>query len=165
MNMTKQKEELGLCRDLFVSSRPEEQTISIGGIAFDNAQWTRVLSKRAAHLLWYRLTRALFPEKAQKVTSLVSTAPLSPLSLSPTVTSHVNVEHTEDNDYFMVSGTMGKSVWEIQFNILEARRLWTALDLALYPNGWETTTPTPTDGKTPENPLPEKPKRRRQTYQ
>jgi hypothetical protein len=159
----KLQEELGLCRDVFVSSRPDDDAIVIGGACQkdggESTTWNRVMNKRAAHLLWYRLTSFLFPEKAPRVTALVSTAPLSTMTLNSTVTTHADVSRTED-EHYEIKGIIGKTTWIARLNGLEARRLWTALDLALYPNGWEGE-------KKPQPAVQEahKPLRRRQTYQ
>jgi hypothetical protein len=164
---TDSKEDLGLSRDVFVSSRPDGESIVIGGASFfegsppasDGGKWARVLSRRAAHLLWYRLTLFLFPEKARHVTALVSTAPLQ-LNASPTVTTHVDVTQPE-KDLYDVVGMMGKVSWTTRLSTLEARRLWTSLDLALYPDGWEEKDNKP-ESTTPQK---EKPRRSRQTFQ
>lgn len=149
-----QDEALGL-RDVFVSSRPDGQALVVGGVSGQigttEKEWSRMLSKRAAHLLWFRLTMLLFPEKAGMVTAMVPTAPLDATVLNPTVTTHIKVERLVDNRY-LVDGIMGKVHWGVILDSLETRRLWTALDLALYPDGWETTPPPSL-------------KRRRQTYQ
>lgn len=157
----KHQEDFGLCKDLFVSSRPDDQTIVIGGVyQKDNASenWNRILNKRAAHLLWFRLTSALFPEKAQQVTALVSTAPLSAMTLSPIITTHTDVVLSA-NEFYEIKGVMGKTTWTARMNSLEARRLWTSLDLALYPNGWEGNSQSQTGSSEV------KMMRRRQTYQ
>ena len=161
---TENKEDLGLSRDVFVSSRPDGESIVIGGASSsspigDAGKWARVLSRRAAHLLWYRLTLFLFPEKARHVTALVSTAPLQ-LNASPTVTTHVDVTQPE-KDIYDVVGMMGKALWTTRLSTLEARRLWTSLDLALYPDGWEEKDNKPE----PIAPQKDKPRSRRQTFQ
>ncbi len=156
--MQPNQEEFGLCANLYVRTRPGEETLVIGGtrqVEDDTANkaWKQVLSQRAARLMWFRLTLCLFPEKAPKVTTLVSTAPLNIANLSPTVTIHANVTCTED-DLLEITGRVGQESWVIQINNADARRLWTALDLALFPDGWEASTSQPT----PRH-------RRRQTYQ
>lgn len=159
----RQQEDLGLCSDIFVSSRPDDDAVVVGGnyrkSGAENTAWSRIFNKRAAYLLWYKLTSVLFPEKAQKVTGLVSTAPLSSMTLNPLITTHADVTPGED-DHYDIKGIMGRNhIWTARLNGMEARRLWTALDLALYPNGWETGTKS-----TPATPEV-KPVRRRQSYQ
>jgi hypothetical protein len=92
-------------------------------------------------MLWYHLTRMLFPEKSDAVTALVSTAPLRS-EARPTVTTHVVVERTEDGDY-EVMGWVGDQNWWLRLTEAEARPFWSALDVALYPVGWEGRSSRP----------------------
>lgn len=153
------REELGMSSDMFVTAMPKGDTLVVGGkisANSENPQWTRVLSRHAAHLLWYRLTILLFPEKAKLVTALASTAPLRS-NQSPTVTSHIEMVPTDDN-YYDISGFMGNMTWWVKLSNFEARRLWAALDTILYPNGWDSKPTTTEKRYTP-------PPRRPQTYQ
>lgn len=124
----------GLSTNLFVSRKAGGEAIVIGGVAENNARWTRVLAKRAAQMLWFFLTRYLFPEKSDMVTGLASTAPMRAANL-PTITSHVSVEK-QDNVY-TITGTIGEQNWHMRLSEFEANRLWMALDIALYPVGWK----------------------------
>ena len=124
----------GLSTNLFVSRKTGGEAIVIGGVAENNARWTRVLAKRAAQMLWFFLTRYLFPEKSDMVTGLASTAPMRAANL-PTITTHVSVEK-QDNTY-KVSGSIGEQVWQMHLSEFEANRLWMSLDIALYPVGWK----------------------------
>lgn len=151
-------EKLGLSSDLFVSRLPKGDSLVVGGKINgkdDESKWTRILSRRAAHLLWYRLTLLLFPEKAKLVTAIVATAPLRP-STGPTVTTHIEVVPTDDS-YYDISGMMGNVTWWVKLSNFEARRLWAALDMTLYPDGWNKNADTET--------TPAVVKRRPQTYQ
>lgn len=125
-----------ICIDIEVNRAHEGQAIILGGKLQDNSSWKQRLTKRAGHLLWSRLTKLLFPEKAQKVTAIVSTVPLNQLSLDPEVTTHIDVEYTAD-DYYQLMGVTGQEKWQAHLNSQLVRRLWTALDMALYPDGWE----------------------------
>ncbi|NDJ86510.1 MAG: hypothetical protein GYB66_11530 [Chloroflexi bacterium] len=152
-------EDLGLCRDLFVSSHPSGQTLVVGGTCEKeggSGKSARVLTRRAAHLLWYHLTRLLFPEKAPMVTTLVSTAPLSGAP-SPALTTHVDID-LQNEDRYIIEGITSQQTWKMTISYMEARRLWTALDLALYPDGWETKDAASAQSAN-------RPPRRRQTYQ
>ncbi len=58
----------GLTNELFANRKGEGETIILGGIGTGSSRWARVLTRRAAHQLWYRLTWLLFPEKSTQVT-------------------------------------------------------------------------------------------------
>jgi hypothetical protein len=136
-------QELGLINEVFVTSRPDGNSVILGGtlLASQNAEnnkWTRVLSRRAAQILWYRLTLLIFPERATEVTTRVTTAPLRPTGGLTSLTTHVELVAGQDDSYTM-KGTVGEERWSVVLNGIELRRLWAALDVALYPAGWETT--------------------------
>ncbi len=133
------QEDRKVCIDVEVSSAHDGQVILMSGTFQDNAEWQQTLTKRAGHLLWSRLTTLLFPEKAQKVTAIVSTVPLSEFSLDPDISTHVEVDYTDD-DYYRLTGLGGREKWRVLLNSQLVRRLWTALDIVLYPDGWETKT-------------------------
>ncbi|MAS33508.1 MAG: hypothetical protein CL610_05845 [Anaerolineaceae bacterium] len=125
----------GLSTNLFVSRKANGESLVVGGIGENQSRWARVLSQRAAQTLWYHLTRCLFPEKSEMVTALVSTSPLRADNM-PTITTHVSVEQRLDGGYDLV-GMVGDQTWWVQLTDFEARRFWTALDIALYPVGWQ----------------------------
>ena len=124
----------GFSTNLFVSRKASGESLVVGGIAEDTTRWTRVLSTRAAQMLWFHLTRLLFPEKSDMVTALVTTAPLRSNSL-PTITTHMVVDAVEGG--VEIAGWVGEQTWWLRLTDYEARRFWTALDIALYPVGWE----------------------------
>jgi hypothetical protein len=125
----------GLSTNLFVSRKTGGESLVVGGVAEDTSRWTRVLSQRAAQMLWFNLTRLLFPEKSEMVTALVTTAPLRAENL-PTITTHMSVEKSDDSAY-EIAGWVGEQMWWLRLNDYEARRFWTALDIALFPVGWQ----------------------------
>lgn len=131
----KAKHNYGLSTNLFVSRKANGDSLVIGGIGEDENRWTRVLSQRAAQMLWYHLTCHLFPEKSDMVTALVSTTPLRSETL-PTITTHMTVDAQPDGSY-EIAGSVGEQTWWVRLNEFEARRFWTALDIALYPVGWQ----------------------------
>lgn len=124
----------GLSEELSVSGKEGDHTFVLSGVGQDGQSWKHVLTRRAAQVLWCRLTELLYPDKAEMVTSLVATAPLTPTGLG-SLTTHIEVIKS-DSDYTMV-GRVERSRWIVQLAELELRRLWAALDLALYPVGWE----------------------------
>lgn len=131
----------GLSNSLFVSRKAGGESIVIGGIAEDAARWTRVLTQRAAQMLWFNLTQLLFPDKSDMVTAMVMTAPLRSTDL-PTITTHVTVDKL-DTGNFEVTGWVGNHTWILLLDQIEARRFWTALDIALYPVGWQGQSSNP----------------------
>lgn len=133
------KRGYGFSTELFVSRKASSDSIVVGGTAEDTSRWTRVLSQRAAQMLWFYLTRFLFPEKSDMVSALVTTAPLRSSDL-PTITTHVTVDEIENGGY-EVLGWVGEHSWGIKLNDQEARRFWTAMDIALYPAGWQGSGP------------------------
>ena len=129
------KQTYGLSCNLFVNRKRSGDSLVIGGIGEDKGRWTRVLSYRAAQMLWYHLTHLLFPEKSEMVIGLASTAPLRSETM-PTITTHMQVEVLDDGRYEIV-GWVGEQDWWIRLSEAEARRFWSALDMALYPMGWQ----------------------------
>lgn len=130
-----QKFAYGHATNLFVSRKASGESLVVGGVAEDASRWTRVLSQRAAQMLWFQLTRHLFPEKSDMVTALVTTAPLRSEAM-PTITTHITVD-TLDDGGVEIAGWIGDNMWWVRLSDYEARRFWTALDIALYPVGWQ----------------------------
>ncbi|PJF40703.1 MAG: hypothetical protein D6737_19745 [Chloroflexi bacterium] len=132
------KVNYGFVSDLFVTRRPNKDTIILGGVDEQKEKWTRLLSPRAAQMLWFHLTQILYPDKSDMVTALVATTPLRTPHL-PTITTHTNII-TSDPAAIEVTGWAGEFTWDMLLSDYEARRLWTALDLALFPSGWQDET-------------------------
>lgn len=131
----KSAQTYGLSTNLFVSRKANGDSLVVGGVGENETRWTRVLSQRAAQMLWYHLTRHLFPEKSDMVTALVSTSPLRGDNM-PTITTHMTVEPREEGGYDIM-GWVGEQNWWVRLSDYESRRFWTALDIALYPVGWQ----------------------------
>ncbi len=132
-------QDYGLSTDLFVTRSSGADTIVLSGTAEDTNRWVRPLTRRAAHLLWYRLTWSLFPEKSPKVTGMAVTAALQSPD-QPTITIHVDVQRQEETHTFSVDGMTRAERWQFTISDADARKLWAALDLLLYPAGWEGAT-------------------------
>lgn len=126
----------GFSKDLFVTRKPGGESIIVGGVAEDASRWTRVLSQRAAQILWFHLARFLYPEQSTSVTAAVMTAPIRNSTL-PTVTTHVDVEKLPgDKGGYEIVGWAGSTpVWRTDLAPEIAQSFWTALDIALYPTG------------------------------
>jgi hypothetical protein len=129
------RRQYGLSTDLFVSHKESDQTLVLGGVGQGSKRWVHVMTRRAAQVLWFKLTTLLYPDKADMVTALAATAPLrAPPNNS--VTTHMEVVKSAENRYTLL-GWVQRNTWMVLLSELDARRLWAALDLALYPVGWE----------------------------
>src|SRR5712691_4421648 len=126
----------GLTNELFANRKGEGETIILGGIGTGSSRWARVLSRRAAHQLWYRLTWLLFPEKSTQVTGMAQTAPLHPPNQT-SLTTHFEIVRNTDSHTYDIMGWIGDDTWWFRVDDHNARHLWIALDKALYPAGWQ----------------------------
>jgi hypothetical protein len=127
--------QYGVSTDLFVSRKESDQTLVLGGIGQGSQRWVHIITRRAAQLLWFKLTRLLYPDKSDMVTSLAVTAPLRTPG-GKLLTTHVDVVKSADAQYTVI-GFVERNSWTVVLSEIDARRLWAALDLALYPVGWE----------------------------
>jgi hypothetical protein len=125
----------GLSTELFVSRKESDQTLILGGVGQGDQRWVHILTRRAAQVLWFKLTLLLYPDKATVVTSLAVTAPLRAATVAA-ITSHVEVVKSPEGPYTLI-GWVERDTWLVQLTEGVARGLWAALDLALYPVGWE----------------------------
>lgn len=141
------KHSYGRSSNLFVSRKASGDSIVMGGIAEDSSRWTRVLSKRAAQMLWFHLAQILYPDKADYITGMISTTPIRSNDL-PTITAHMTVDTLENGNYEIV-GWINNQTWVISIEAGEAQKFWTALDIALNPAG------TPDLAKKPNPPAPQ----------
>lgn len=126
----------GHARNLFVTRKASGDSIVVGGVAEDSTRWTRVLSQRAAQMLWFNLTQLLYPERSDKVNALITTAPLRSADL-PTITTHTTVDKGDDGAY-EVTGWIGSHTWGLTLDEGEAHRFWSALDGALSPQNLQS---------------------------
>lgn len=131
------QQSYGLSKNLFISRKTGGESLVIGGIAEDSTRWTRVLSQRAAQILWFHLSRYLFPEKAELASAMIMTAAIRSTDM-PTITSHMTVDQAGDGEYNIV-GWINDHSWSIRLDNSEAQQFWTALDTILYPSGWQVT--------------------------
>jgi hypothetical protein len=137
------KHSYGRSSNLFVSRKASGESIVMGGTAEDSTRWTRVLSKRAAQMLWFHLAQILYPDKADYITGMISTTPIRSTDM-PTITAHMTVDTLENGGYEIV-GWINNQTWDISIEAAEAQRFWIALDIALNPAG----TPEPPAKPTP----------------
>jgi hypothetical protein len=131
--------DYGQIHDVFASRKPDDETIVVGGVDSQAHSWTRGLTPRAATQLWIHLTRTLFPEKAIKVFSIAKTAPLMSPD-HPTLTNNLEFQPSSDSQTYRIIGKVGVETWWFTVDSQTARALWAALDVALYPSGWQGST-------------------------
>src|SRR5579859_6060468 len=76
----------GLSTDVLAKRDSEKNIIFLMGTGARAQLWVHPTTQRAVHQLWYSLTYLLFPDKAQKVTSLAATSAL--MAAEPGMTTH-----------------------------------------------------------------------------
>lgn len=113
----------------------DEEVFEMQGVPRNGAAFHQVLTRRAAHLLWYTLTKSLFMGEAPPMTSAAGTAPLA-LHDDPHVTMRVDVREVHD-DLYEMRGVTRASTWLAQVSSADIQWLWAMLDVHLYPVGWE----------------------------
>lgn len=127
-------QEFGFSRDLFVTRKASGDSIVVGGVSADTSRWVRILSHRAAQLLWFQMTQVLHPDKADQATMTVMTAPMRDAN-RPTITTHTEVEPLEqDLGGYSITGWAGDKKWDVSLSDTELQRFWNQLSEALYPN-------------------------------
>jgi len=137
----------GNSHELFVTAKANGDSVVMGGVAQDSSRWVRILSNRAAQLLWFQLAQLLFPDQAKSATTVVTTAPMRDASL-PTVTAHCVAERKADG-LFVISGWAGSKMWQVQIEPDEMDRFWPVLDGAMYPGGSGIKASEPAPNPTP----------------
>jgi hypothetical protein len=130
----------GPSHDLFVTRKLNGESLVIGGVASDASRWARVVSHRAAQLLWFQMAQILDPERALSGSASVTTAPMRDASL-PTVTTHLSAEELTSG-CLAIKGWIGARSWHAELAMEEAFQFWTALDRALYPCRPRPTEPS-----------------------
>jgi hypothetical protein len=121
----------GFSSGFFVSPKSGSQSVVIGAVAENGGRWTRVLSLRAAHLLWFHFARFLFPERAENFTAGIMTA-ISRADEQPSITDHL-VVHAVTHDIYEIIGSVSGQSWVFQVHNQDAHHLWSVLDVALFP--------------------------------
>ena len=133
----------GPSTDLSVEKNGEEaHELKLGGVGSDKKHWQHLLNRRAAQVLWTKLTMLLYPDKASLVISRAATAPLNANVLSRrALTTHVEVIKTQDG--YTLIGRAHHTRWTAQVTESDVRKLWAKLDTVLYPVGWEGRSSAP----------------------
>jgi hypothetical protein len=130
------KRVYGISTELYIVSKPNTDAFVVGGQAEDLSRWTRVLSTRAAFMLWFHIARLLMPEHIEQVTTVFNTTPLRSAVL-PTITNHCMVEPV-NKAYVEITGWAGEQSWVVHVTNEEATEFWSALDKLLFPQGWQS---------------------------
>ncbi len=99
-------------------------SIVVGGIDMRGERWTRLLSHRAAHMLWFQLTLLLFPERVEWLAPM-DTLPIRDSKL-PTITNQFIVERLEGG-VIEVTGIANGSRWTAKLLEADSLGLWAAL--------------------------------------
>jgi hypothetical protein len=118
----------GYSQEMYVL-RKGGDTFVLGGVTQDGSRWTRVLSKRAAQMLWFHMSRLLFPTEADDVTAGLPTAMMRGVSL-PSITQHMVLEAGEQGG-IEITGYTSAGTWSVQLVDAEVQRLWLSLDQAM----------------------------------
>ncbi len=133
----------GPSTDLSVEKTGEDtHELRLGGMGEDQQRWQHLLNRRAAQVLWAKLTMLLYPDKASLVTSRAATAPLNSNVLSQQALT-IHVEVIKGQESYTLIGRAHHSRWVAQLSEGEVRQLWAKLDTVLYPVGWEGRTNAP----------------------
>lgn len=119
----------GYSQENFVLRKGSSDTFVLGGMSQTGVRWTRVLSKRAAHMLWFHLARSLFPGDADDVTASLPTALMRGVDM-PSITKHIVIEPL-DHACYEILGYTSAGTWAVQVTEGEARRLWEILHQAI----------------------------------
>ncbi len=127
-----QKDGYGFSTDLFVTRKSNGESIVVGGTSADTSRWIRILSNRAAQLLWFQMSQMLHPEETKGTTMNMMTAPMRDTN-RPTITTHMDVKKLDENEGFNLTGWVGDKQWNVHLNNSEVERFWSALSNALYP--------------------------------
>ncbi|NWF68726.1 MAG: hypothetical protein HXY40_06555 [Chloroflexi bacterium] len=112
-----------------MTRKPGGDSFLVGGTAEDSTRWTRVLSQRAAQIVWFHLGRYLYPEKTQTSVAIVATAPMRNAD-APTITSHAAVDKAKEGGY-QIHGWAGDKEWSARLSDEEAQKFFEALGAAL----------------------------------
>lgn len=133
------KFRFGMTRNIFAVSNRNGETIIVGGLDHQSRRWSRLLTRRAAHMMWFHLTTLLFPSKCSQVISMAQTAPLGPVQMHR-LTTFLSLTRRADTHLIEIFGQVGEDTWSCFLDDLNAQRLWASLDAMLYPAGWEGTS-------------------------
>jgi hypothetical protein len=123
--------DMGMVTSMMVSKKPGAHESYLLRVEAEAGSMVRVLTRGATQTLWFHLVHILYPDKADEVTTGVSTAMLRPAD-APMITSWVEVMHDESQQIIELTGAGGAEAWTIQFTHEVGYGLWTSLERALY---------------------------------
>lgn len=124
----------GLTSDLIVNVDDSLSTVEFSGLSQGEHPFQTTMTKQAARILWYRLTKELYPTESTQMTTPVNTAVLRGPDGAP-MTVNIRFERLADGD-FLIHGSTIATAWEIIISETDAQRLWAVLDVMLHPSGW-----------------------------
>ncbi len=119
----------GLTFNFFAFRKPNSESVIIGGDGENSARWTRVLTGRAAKILWYQLGLTLFPARFETISPKFHTVPYRSSS-QPSITSELQLEKLPSG-FIEITGSNGELHWCAQFDVTHGERLWDELDIIL----------------------------------
>jgi hypothetical protein len=126
----------GLVSDLRLREMGEGDLILMTGGALKPPEFEHFLTRQASHFLWYFLTRSLFPDQGKSLSAEAAGVPLI-LPDAPYITTHIGVVDLPGGEYEIIGTLRSGAAWEMLVTAADARQLWGALDVLLYPMGWQ----------------------------
>lgn len=132
------RREYGLVGEVGVSYKRHDGFVTLWAVILDGSdkRINAFLSKRAAYTLWYRLTQELYPDDSPTAAVLKGGTGILNTPDGQSLTSQLEVTRLA-NGFFEVVGFMMSAQWAFRISQTEARRVWGALDVLLFPYDWE----------------------------
>ena len=127
----------GLTHSCFATSKAQGELIVVGGVGAESIHWAKVLSWKAAQKLWYQLAECLFPEQMEQVMAIALRLAIPPQSKIDKPIGTFDVVALADSNLLDIRAYLGGATWRFRLGLHDAHFLWAALDLALYPGGWQ----------------------------
>ena len=127
----------GLTHSCFATSKSEGELIVVGGVGAQSIRWARVLSWKVAQKLWYQLAECLFPEQLAQVMGIALHLAVLPQPRIELATGAFDVVPVLDGNLLDIRANLGEMTWRFRLGLNDAHFMWAALDLALYPGGWQ----------------------------
>jgi hypothetical protein len=127
----------GLTHSCFATSKAEGELIVVGGVGAQSIRWARVLSWKVAQKLWYQLAECLFPEQLAQVMGIALRLTVPPQPKIEIATGTFDIAPVRDGNLLDIRASLGETTWRFRLGLHDAHFLWAALDLALYPGGWQ----------------------------
>ncbi len=128
----------GLSHSCFATSKAKGEWIIVGGIGAESVRWAHVLSWKMAQKLWYQLAEYLFPEQIDQIMGIALRLAVPPQpQIDDSLIQMIDVTPLLDSNLIDIRAFLGQTTWRFRLGLHDAHFLWAALDLALYPGGWQ----------------------------